>query len=161
VLERGPEQVHLRLQQVTLRLGDEETRRQPDVVASPLGLEALLGERRPGARGVDALGGTLNLAPGLAHGFGGLNAKAGDPLCHLPPFDVRPCHAGRLEAATERIAHRHADAPCWKVARKDLSERVTETQTARPRHETRKASRSDQLSAAQAVGAVRCLEAYV
>src|SRR5258707_4228257 len=65
-IERRLQEVHLRLQQIALRLRDEEARREPRLVAAPLDVEALLGERRAGARRLFALRGASHLPRRLA-----------------------------------------------------------------------------------------------
>src|SRR5712691_2991549 len=74
----------------TLRLRDEERCREPDLVAPLLSVEALLGQRRAGACGIDTFGGALYLPAGLPDGLGSLESQARDPLCRLPPLDLRP-----------------------------------------------------------------------
>ena len=65
MIESRLQEVHFRLKQIALRLGDEEARRESHFVPPLFDVEALTGHGRAGARGADALGGAVHLADRL------------------------------------------------------------------------------------------------
>ena len=97
VIEAGLEQIHLRLQEVALRLRDEKCRRQSNLVAAPFGVEPLLRQRRACPSSVDSLGAAVNLPAGPPHRFGGLNARGSRSAAR--PGGVRPPTRARLAAS--------------------------------------------------------------
>src|SRR5687767_798543 len=111
MIERGLQQVYFGLQQIALRLGDEEARRQPDLVPSVLDVEPLPRDCGAGTRGLDALLGAVHLTNSLTQRLGNLELHAGDLLCGLPPLNLRARQSGFFVAASERIAHGEADTP--------------------------------------------------
>src|SRR6202011_2370036 len=115
------------LQQIALRLGDEERGRESHLVAALLGGEALLGQRRARAGGVHPFGSALYLTGCLTDRLGGVELEARDPLCCLAPLDLRPGEARFFVTASERVAHRDAKTPCRIIGTERLAEGIAET----------------------------------
>src|SRR5262249_48022322 len=155
------QKVDLRLQEVALCLCDQKRCRQANLEAALLGIQPLLGKRRTGPRRLDALGSAANLARAAAHRVGRLNAQAGNALLPLPALDLGARQAGILVAVTERVAHRHAEAPGRIVVGKDLPDRVAKPDVTRSDHGIWKTAGSPELRATQTRGGIRRLEAHV
>src|SRR5260370_14356605 len=120
VVEVRLEQIHLGLQQVALRLGDEERGRESHLEAALLSVEALLGQRRARACGVHTFGRALYLPGCLTDRLGGVELEARDPLCRLAPLNLRAGEARFFETAPERGAHRDAKTPCRVIRAQSL-----------------------------------------
>ena len=121
----------------------------------------MLGQRRAGACGIDTFGGALYLPAGLPDGLGSFESEAGDPLCRLPPLDLRPRQARVFIAASEWVAHRDAKTPCRVIRGERLGEGVAEASIERGGHDARKPAGAQELRAREAAATIRRLESDI
>src|SRR4029453_16853402 len=111
--------------------------------------------------GVYALCGAADLTSGLSNRFRCLQLQARDALRRLPAFDVRARPAGVLVGVSERLGHRHADAPRRVVGSKRLTDRVAEAARAGAGDDAGEAAISKELAASEPRAPIRRLEADV
>src|SRR5262245_40177174 len=145
MIEDRLEQVDLRLEEIALRLRDQERRRESGVEAAVLDGQALLREVLAGSGGVDALSRALHVSGGASNGLGDLQLETRDAVRRLLALDLGACETGLFEAPAERIVDGDADAPRREVAAEDLAEHVAESSTHAAGHGSRKWSGAHQL----------------
>ena len=111
MIERGLQQVHLRLEQIALRLRDEKARGEPHLVSPLLDVEALARHARAGPRCLYALCRALHLANRLTKRLCDFELQAGDPLGGLPSLNLSSREPSLFETAPQRIIYGEANAP--------------------------------------------------
>src|SRR5204862_125953 len=145
-------------QQIALRLRHEECRREARVVALLLGIEPLLRERRARPRGIDPFRGAPNLTARLSNRSRGFQLQARDACRRLTTLDIGTRAAGLLVTVSERLRHRHADAPRRIIGAERLAERVAEAARARADDRAGEAAAAQELAAGEPRAAIRRLE---
>src|SRR5262249_3028884 len=144
-----------------LRLRHEETGGQAGLVPFLFGVEPLLREIRPSAGGIFPLGGAAHLACGLPNRFCRIQLEARHALRGLASLRLGAYGAHSLEAAADRIADRHADAPRRVVLREQLPEHIAEPGVRAADDRAWKTVAAEQLRSTESVRAIGRLQADV